>query len=115
MVHKGSRAGRGMGQISLGMMYYYGDGVPKDYKEAVKWYTKAAEQGNGYAQNELGEMYYKGESISQDYIEAYKWVLLAQMNGNNEDTLKEELASKMTPAQIAEAQKLAKEFTEKQE
>ena len=59
-------------------------------------------------------MYYDGKGVPQDYTKAYKWALLAQMNGN-EDTLKEELAYKMTPAQIAFAQKLAKEFTEKQE
>ncbi len=27
-------------QFWLGRMYYFGDGVPKDYKEAVKWYNR---------------------------------------------------------------------------
>ena len=37
----------------------YGQGVQKDYKEAVKWYRKAAEQGYAKAQFNLGFMYYK--------------------------------------------------------
>ncbi|MFK8284951.1 hypothetical protein ACI75W_09130, partial [Capnocytophaga canis] len=44
-------------QYDLGSMYYYGDGVPQDYYEAVKWYRKAAEQGNASGQNNLGLMY----------------------------------------------------------
>ena len=32
-------------QYNLALMYNNGDGVPQDYKEAVKWYTLAAEQG----------------------------------------------------------------------
>ena len=72
-------------QYSLGEMYYFGDGVPKDYKEAVKWYTKAAEQGNGYAQFKLGEMYHDGsgvfEGVPRDYKEAVKWYTKAAEQG----------------------------------
>jgi hypothetical protein len=60
-------------------------------------------------------MYHKGDGVPQDYIEAYKWFLLAGMNGATVTEIKEELAREMTSAQIAEAQKLAKEFTERQE
>ena len=41
----------------LGLMYFNGDGVTQDYTEAVKWYTKAAEQGHAAAQTNLGLMY----------------------------------------------------------
>jgi uncharacterized protein len=34
-------------------MYQYGEGVPKDDAEAVKWYRKAADQGNSDAQAKL--------------------------------------------------------------
>ena len=36
-------------QSNLGVMYDNGEGVPEDDKEAVKWYTKAAEQGDAVA------------------------------------------------------------------
>ena len=56
-------------------MYQNGQGVPQDYKEAVKWYLKAAEQGNAIAQNHLGVMYDQGKGVTQDYKEAAKWYL----------------------------------------
>ena len=36
-------------QYNLGVMYDNGQGVQQDYKEAVKWYRKAAEQGHNGA------------------------------------------------------------------
>lgn len=52
--------------FALGMMYYNGQGVPQDYKEAVSWYTKAAEQGHAKAQFSLGAMYTDGRGVPQD-------------------------------------------------
>ena len=54
-------------------MYDKGEGVPQDYKEAVKWYTKAAEQGDVDAQYNLGLMYYNGEGVPKDLVQAYAW------------------------------------------
>jgi len=59
-------------QLALGVLYVYGEGVPQDDAEAVKWYRLAAEQGNGPAQYNLGVMYYDGEGVPQDYAEAIK-------------------------------------------
>ena len=44
--------------------------VPKDQKEAQKWYQKLAESGDGSAYNALGEMYERGEGMSTDFAEA---------------------------------------------
>ena len=115
---KAAEQGDASAQSLFGEMYYYGKGIPKDYDEAVKWFTKAAEHRNASAQTLLGEMYYFGRSVPKDYNEAYKWALLAEMNGETggiHKALKEMLADKITPTQIAEAHKLAREFTEKQE
>jgi TPR repeat protein len=60
-------------QSNLGTNYYYGTGVPQDYKEAAKWYRKSAEQGHAMAQNHLGFMYSNGEGVPQDDKEAVKW------------------------------------------
>ena len=69
--------GNARAQYNLGRMYRRGDGVPKNYEIAVKWYRLAADQGNARAQNYLGLMYYKGRGVSQDYKMAVKWYKLA--------------------------------------
>ena len=82
----GLLAGRGNAgaQYNLGACYYKGEGVTKDEKEAVKWFTKSAEQGNVYAQRDLGVAYYKGEGVTQDYKEAVKWFTKSAEQGNAE-------------------------------
>ncbi len=47
--------------------------LTKDYKQAIKWYSKAAEQGYAPAQYNLGIMYREGEGTPQDYKQAIKW------------------------------------------
>jgi hypothetical protein len=102
-------------QFSRGTMYYKGEGVRQDYKKAVKWFTKAAEQGHTKSQFILALMYYDGEGVIEDYEEAYKWALIAGMNGEDVSKLKEALAARMTPAKIANIQKLTKDFVAKSE
>ena len=61
-------------QASLGGMYYFGQGVPKNYKKAVKWIRKSAKQGYVLAQFDLGEMYYDGhQGVPKNYKKAAKW------------------------------------------
>jgi len=60
-------------QFILGLMYATGQGVQKDYQQAVKWYRQAAEQGFAEAQSNLGVMYKNGQGVPQDYKEAIKW------------------------------------------
>ena len=64
-------------QFKLAEMYYFGDGAPKSFPEALKWYTLAAEQGIADAQFRVGVMYDTGEGVTQDRVEAFKWFLLA--------------------------------------
>ncbi len=73
--------GHAAAQNSLGVMYEYGDGVPKDYAEAIKWYRIAAEQSYVAAQNNLGVMYQYGMGVQQDYVEAVKWFRRAADQG----------------------------------
>ena len=63
-------------------MYDDGQGVPQDYKQAVKWYTKAAEQGNAEAQYNLALVYANGQGVPQDYKQAAKWYTKAAEQGN---------------------------------
>ena len=75
-----------------------------------------AEQGNALAQNSLGGKYATGQGVSQDYVFAHMWSNLAASQGN-EDAVKQcdEIATKMTPDQIAKAQRLAREWMPKEE
>jgi TPR repeat protein len=76
-----AEGGSGLAQYSLGVMYANGDGVPQDYKEAMKWYRKSADQGNANAQFSLGVMYDKGEGVPQDYKEAVRWYRMSAEQG----------------------------------
>jgi hypothetical protein len=106
--------GHANAQNSLGWMYENGFGVPKNCKEAVKWYRLSADQGMDKAQYNLGIMYGKGLGVIQDHVEAHKWFNLVGINGD-EDGRKnmEKIEKLMTPEQIAEAQRLAKEWMER--
>ena len=96
-------------------MYAKGDGVPQDYKTAVKWYTLAAEQGVASAQTNLGWMYDKGYGVKQDNVYAHMWGNIAASNGDeNGGKLRDEVAKTMTPADISVAQNFARECVRKE-
>ncbi len=101
-------------QFNLGSMYEYGDGVPQDDTEAVRWYRLAAAQGYAYAQSLMGQMYDLGLGVPQDDVQAHMWLSLAAAQGNEPARkLRDILAEGMTPAQLAEAQRLAREWKAK--
>ena len=114
-------AGKGNAEARtlLGAMYWSGEGVPRDHKEAAMLYLLAANQGYARAQNNIGFMLGFGEGVPpQDDVEAYKWLTLA-VNGytaRNQDRLEQArkdlaaLAKRMSPAQIAEAERRSKAF-----
>src|SRR5262245_42754941 len=52
-----ARRGYAPAQFKFGLMYVSGDGVPQNYREASKWYRKAAIRGNAAAQRNLGLMF----------------------------------------------------------
>ncbi len=115
---KAAEQGYDFSQFNLGRMYRTGRGATQDYAEAAKWYSKAAEQGYAIAQNNLGLMYRNGEGVPQDYVQAHMWFDLAASSFppgwryravRNRDIV----AKRMTPAQISEAQKLAREWRPK--
>ena len=76
-----AKQGNAKAQYNLGGMYYNGQGVRKDYAQAVQWYRKAAEQGYAVAQYNLGQMYREGQGVRKDYVEAVKWYRKAAEQG----------------------------------
>ena len=100
-----------MAQNNLGLMFELGQGVTRDYAEAARWYRKAAEQGEALAQDNLGRMYEQGRGVTQDYVLAHMWHNLAAAQGDDDAAkARDGLAQQMTPDQIAEAQRLAREW-----
>ena len=100
-------------------MYENGRGVPQDYAEAVRWYRRAAEQGDADAQFNLGVMYGKGQGVPQDYVATLMWFNLAASRlapGEDRDSAaknRDIVAKLMTREQIAEAQRLARDWKPK--
>ena len=106
--HKAAENGLARAQARLGLMYNYGRGVRKDYAAAVNWYRKAADQGYAKAQSSLGGSYANGLGVGQDYVQAHMWLSLAAAQGNRAaGKNRDMMAKRMTPAQLAEAQRLA--------
>ena len=96
------------------------DAVPRDAKVPI-WFQKAADQGYMYAQAELGLIYENGWGVPQDYVRAHMWFNLAASHAASDNfyfeanrdrviKLRDDVASKLTPAQIAGAQPMAREW-----
>jgi TPR repeat protein len=99
---------------SLGVRYASGEGEPQDYLQAMAWYRRAADLGHLGAMNNLGLMYYQGKGVPQDYPQAMAWYRKAADLGDagargNLDHLRK----LMTPAQIAEGERLVREWRNK--
>lgn len=109
-----TRAERGdaRAQVLLGFMYANGRGVPQNDVMAARWYEFAAQQGHPTAQHLLGLLYDKGQGVPQDDVLAHMWLNLAAARARPRERdyyarLRDAVATKMSPAQLAEAQWLA--------
>jgi uncharacterized protein len=122
---KAAELGDAEAQVLVGSFYSLGISVKEDQKESVKWYERAAKQGDVTGLCALGECYKEGKGVPQNFVEAYKWYNLAVAVGNvsantpitRETVLpisalnfRDELAKKMTPEQLADAQKRTEMF-----
>jgi hypothetical protein len=116
-------SGDARAQFNLGVMYSEGQGVPQDDAEAGRWYRLSAEQGYAQAQYNLGLWYARGEGGSHDDVQAHMWFNLAAARFPPSDILsrsaaiknRDMLASRMTADQIAQAQRLARDWQPKPE
>ena len=124
-LRKAADRGYALAQHSLGGMYDNGQGVAQDYQRgegvaqdyalAAAWYRKAADQGLARAQHNLGLLYQKGEGAPQDFVLARMWFELAAAQGRQQAiTDRDATTPDMTPAQISEAQRLARDWKPKQ-
>ena len=90
-----------------------------DYGTAFAKFKKAAEAGNADAQGRLASMYAVGHGVPQDFVQAYKWFNIAASTETDKEerdrsvSNRDLVSGKMTPNQIAEAQRLAREWKPK--
>jgi TPR repeat protein len=103
-------------QLFLGFMHAQGQGLAKDPAAAAAWYRRAAEQDNMVAQIRLGLLHRRGEGAARNPVQAYLWASLAARQKSHvqkvAQALLEAQATEMTPAQIAEAKRLALAWAE---
>lgn len=108
---RAAEKGNAMAQVALGGAYRFGRGVTQDFAEGARWSRKAAEQGNPDGQFQLGYAYSTGQGVPLDYVQAHKWLNLAAAKGNTDAAqYRGQVAGSMTPEQIAEAEKLKREW-----
>lgn len=111
-VSKSADQGNSEAQCVLGKMYAKGIGVTQDYRKSVEWFAKSVnhEFPSVDGQFNLGLMYAGGLGVTQDYVAAHMWLNLACSNGiATAGELRDSLENKMSPSQVAEAQKLARD------
>jgi TPR repeat protein len=93
--------------FNLAVMHQNGWGVPQDEDVANEWYLLAADKGNTEAQMALGRYYAMDFLDTYDPVQAYKWFSLAEKLGDYDALEKREfIGGRMTPEQIAEAERL---------
>lgn len=126
---KAAEQGHPQGQFNLGAFYANGLGVPRDYTKAAFWTRNAAEQGDAASQFNLAVLYAEGLGVPRDDVEALMWLLLAPLQfkdpaismpargapdiASQAEAARDSLAARMSPAQIAEAQRRAREWKPK--
>ena len=102
--HQLADKGDANAQNYLGIHYFLGLGVPRDYVVAAKWFEQAALEKHADAQRNLGVMYLRGLGVEKDNIQAYGWFYQAQIHGNKEAAHYLKLMTDMvTPNQIVKA------------
>ena len=98
-------------QYNIGVMHEWGNGVPQDNANALKWYKRSAERSHKDAQNNLGAFYSNGEGTEQDFVEALKWFIISAENGSEGGQKNISIVEKrMSYEQISQAQKLANDW-----
>ncbi|MGB8364805.1 MAG: hypothetical protein ACLQUZ_06530 [Rhizomicrobium sp.] len=79
--------------------------------DALTQYEVDAKQGRADALYNLGLAYSTGQGVSVDYVAAHKWFNLAAMRGSDlAKTWRAQISNEMSSNQIAEAQRLAREW-----
>lgn len=111
-----AKAGSPEARYALGIMYQKGQGALQNFEVALQWFEAAAEQNHPGALYQAALMYKNGMSVPANYVKAYTFANLAAVQGNVDAmTLRDNLLSAMTPAQVAEGQRASREWKPNEE
>lgn len=118
LLKSAAESGESQAQFELFQEYFLAEGhAPQDFSLAARWCKEAAERGHTEAQFYLGQLHRDTNGVPQSFLEAHKWFNLAAVaDADYAETaakFRDELAEKMTPEQVAEAQLLAVKFKPK--
>ena len=81
---------------------------------ALIFWRPLAEQGDAEAQSKIGGMYARGLGAPQDFVQGYMWLILAAAQGHDMALVSRDMvAIKLSPDQLAEAQRMAREWMER--
>lgn len=115
-----AKLGHPVAEWLMGNIYFFGQGIPKDYTKSRVMFEAAADQGYFAAFAPIAQMYQQGLGTPADPSKAYYWynIAAAQLPDSAERTdmmnRREGIAAQLTPAQIEAAQKRANGFKPKQ-
>ena len=108
-----AEAGDSEAQNYLGVLYYLGLGVRRNWPQALRWYEQAAKQGDPKAQLNYGLMFHNAYGTGQDMVEAFSWYYASYRQGNpTAKRYMESLAAenKLSPNQMNFAKRNATEY-----
>jgi uncharacterized protein len=121
-IRKAADQGVAVAQFAMARIYLSGSGVAKDYQQALGWALKAADQGNAEAQFTAAIIYGSGApGVPRDMVQAYMWADLAVARYAPAQADRRAIAikdrdimgSELTAAHLADAKRLAAEWTAK--
>lgn len=82
--HLAAEQGNYIAQYKLGLQYFRGDGVERDYALAREWWLESATLGSADAQQKLGYLYSEALGVDRDYNRAILWYTRAARLGHAE-------------------------------
>jgi len=111
-----AKLGHPVAQWLMGNIYFFGQGIPKDYAKSHAMFEASAMQGYFAAFAPTAQMYVQGLGVPAEPAKAYYWynIAAAQLPDSAQRTdmmdRREGVAASLTPAQIEAAQKRANKF-----
>ena len=110
MVSQGAESDHPEAPYNIGLIYYNGQGVPQDNRQALFWYRQAAEKNHLEAQFLLAAMYALGQGVPQDDMQAYVWGSLAAIGFPDAAKIRDNAASKLDSASLEKAKLLVSSY-----
>lgn len=98
-----ARTGVPAAAYEMGMVFYDGKGVERDFSVTAYWMALGAQSGYTPAMRMLGVLYFNGEGVERDRIQGQQWVKQAAIMGDPKapDTLEQMLSVTMTKQPVS--------------